>query len=364
MQPKTVTDTNSKIDGLKEVSLDQIKPKAYEFRDKEVVESDDFQELFLSIKIHGVLQPVTLREMNDNTTKYQIIDGGRRYNACRMLGLETIPALIRKDKKDSTKQDLVWSYVQNALSKQLTDIEKAKAIQAIYAKHGYDIDTALQHLNNLRNNKYANQALKVPQEFIDLASSVGRANSTQWFLLKLLKDVPPILLRYAEEAGLDSTKKQMLTYPAIRKDPRLQKAVINMIKDLPKDSARQLVHNIETGAYKFTGTGFKVLGDDSEKIQAKPIDFSKDAFVAFNEVTNLSKRLLYRLIEVESEEYTDEIIKNTRGNRLQRLKSLSERELNIFWNVLKPLTAALNDQMALLEQELESRNQNRNMLER
>ncbi|MGI0014408.1 MAG: ParB/RepB/Spo0J family partition protein, partial [Nitrososphaera sp.] len=291
--PSTTTNTTlNDGEGLRNVAIDQIKPNSHEFRDNEVVESDDFQELFLSIRIHGILQPVTLRERNDATKKYQIIDGGRRYQACQLLGLKTIPAIIRKEGRSSSKEDLVWSYVQNIHRKQLNDVEKAKAIETIYENHGYSVDTALQHLNNLRNSKYAHHPLTVPPEFIELANSIGRANSTQWFLLKLLKDVPVPILKYADDAGLDRDKKQMLTYPGIKKNADLQKAVVGMIKDLPKDSARQLVHNIETGAYKFTGKGFKVLAGHSENIRARPIEFSKDAFVAFNVITNLAIMLL------------------------------------------------------------------------
>jgi hypothetical protein len=226
------------------------------------------------------------------------------------------------------------------------------------------VDTALQYLNNLRNNKYANQPLTVPSEFIELANSIGRANSTQWFLLKLLKDVPQNVLKHAEEAGLDTTKKQMLTYPTIKKDPKLQKAVVNMIKDLPKDSARQLVHNIETGAYKFTGKGFKVLTGDSENIRARPLEFSKDAFVAFNVITNLSRKLLAELTHTEADEYSDDAVKTSRAVRIQRLKSLSERELNLFWNTLRPLSELINDQLELIEGEVESRTKNKNLMER
>lgn len=362
--PASNTMSVNRIEELKQVSLDLIRPKDSEFREKEVVESDDFQDLFLSIKIHGVLQPITLREHNVSPKKYQIIDGGRRYRACLMLGFKTIPAIIRRSVEDGRKNDLVWSYVQNVQNKQLTDIEKAKAIRAIYENYGYNLDTALQHLNNLRNNKYADQKLKVPPEFIDLANSIGRANSTQWFFLKLLKDVPQSVLKYAEQAGLDSAKKQMLTYPSIRNDPKLQKAVVNMIKDIPKESARQLVHNIETGAYKFTGTGFKVVSGSTEKIQAEPMDFSKDAFLAFNETTKLVTRLLELLTGIETSDYSLDDIKNSRGYRLEKIKQLTERELTLLWNILKPLNAAVTEEMSLVEQELETRSRNRKLTER
>lgn len=350
---------------LKQVPLEQIQQKPHEYRDKEVVESDDFQDLFLSIKIHGVLQPITLTPTNNGKKMYQIIDGARRFRVCIMQSKTSIPAIIKNaDQIAIKRQALVWSYVQNVQTKQLTDIEKAKAIRTIYENQGYSIENTLQYLNNIRNNKYAKQELTVPEQFVELASSIGHSNSYQWFLLKLLKDVPEPILKYAEDAGLDTAKKQMLTYPEIRKDPQLQRAVVNMIKDIPKGDARQLVHNIETGAYKFTGKGFKVLQGASEKLQTRPPEFTRDAFVSFNEATNLSRKLLHQLTGMESNNYQSEDIRATRNYRLERIKQLTDRDLNIFWNVLKPLKSVIEDQMSQLEEELRSRSGKKKLMEK
>lgn len=56
-------------------------------------EEKPLQELAGSIKVHGVIQPITVRHMGDGT--YQIISGERRFRASQLAGLRQIPAFIR-----------------------------------------------------------------------------------------------------------------------------------------------------------------------------------------------------------------------------------------------------------------------------
>src|SRR5438093_11070125 len=121
----------------------------------------------------------------------------------------------------------------------------------------------------------------------------------------------------------------MMAYKEIRKNQQLQRAVVNMIKDIPKSDARQIVHNIETGAYRFTGKGFKVLQGASERLESRPAEFTRDAFVSFNEATNLSRRLMQQLTGIESNNYQAGDVRATRNYRLEKIKQLTDRDLNI-----------------------------------
>jgi len=57
-------------------------------------DEDALDELASSIKIHGLIQPITVRKMGRN--KFQIISGERRYRASQRAGLETVPAYVRE----------------------------------------------------------------------------------------------------------------------------------------------------------------------------------------------------------------------------------------------------------------------------
>ena len=103
--------------------LDDIIPNR--FQPRQVFDERALKELAVSIKEHGVIQPIIVRNIGN---KYEIIAGERRYKASAMAGLTTIPAIIRKlDDKESSKVALL----ENLQRKNLNPIEEAKTYQKI-----------------------------------------------------------------------------------------------------------------------------------------------------------------------------------------------------------------------------------------
>ena len=72
-----------------QLNLDDIIPNR--FQPREVFDEQELKELALSIKEHGVIQPIIVRSVNG---KYEIIAGERRYKASALAGKTTIPAII------------------------------------------------------------------------------------------------------------------------------------------------------------------------------------------------------------------------------------------------------------------------------
>lgn len=103
--------------------LDDIIPNR--FQPREVFDDKPLKELAVSIKEHGVIQPIIVRRVND---KYEIIAGERRYKASALAGLTKIPAIIRDlDDKETSKVALL----ENLQRKNLNPIEEAKTYQKI-----------------------------------------------------------------------------------------------------------------------------------------------------------------------------------------------------------------------------------------
>ncbi len=103
--------------------LDDIIPNR--FQPREVFEERPLKELAVSIKEHGVIQPIIVRKVND---KYEIIAGERRYKASALAGLTKIPAIVRDlDDKETSKVALL----ENLQRKNLNPIEEAKTYQKI-----------------------------------------------------------------------------------------------------------------------------------------------------------------------------------------------------------------------------------------
>ena len=92
--------------------LDDIIPNR--FQPREVFEDKALKELALSIREHGVIQPIIVRKIG---TKYEIIAGERRYKASTIAGLTKIPAIIRNlDDKESSKVALLENLQRKNLS--------------------------------------------------------------------------------------------------------------------------------------------------------------------------------------------------------------------------------------------------------
>ena len=88
------------------------------------------QELADSIKELGVIQPITLRKMDDGT--YQIIAGERRFRASQLAGKSTIPAYILKADDENTME---MALTENIQREDLNPLEIALAYQQLIEQH-------------------------------------------------------------------------------------------------------------------------------------------------------------------------------------------------------------------------------------
>ena len=104
--------------------LDDIIPNR--FQPREVFDEKALKELALSIREHGVIQPIIVRNVSNG--KYEIIARERRYKASALAGLTKIPALIRNlDDKESSKVALL----ENLQRRNLNPVEEARTLQKI-----------------------------------------------------------------------------------------------------------------------------------------------------------------------------------------------------------------------------------------
>ncbi len=105
---------------LKEIS-------ASPFQTRELGNNDELEELKNSIISRGVIQPVLVRRLTEDSG-YELIAGERRFRASVLAGLTTIPALI-EDLND--QESLELSIIENAQRENLNPIEEAKAYQLL-----------------------------------------------------------------------------------------------------------------------------------------------------------------------------------------------------------------------------------------
>ena len=102
-----------------ELRLSEIEPN----KDQPRIHFDEeaLQELAESISTHGLLQPIVVRPMIGGT--YQIVAGERRWRACRIAGLNTVPVII---KSLDDKQTMELALIENLQRMDLNPVEESK----------------------------------------------------------------------------------------------------------------------------------------------------------------------------------------------------------------------------------------------
>ena len=111
---------------IKEIQINKIRPNPLQPR--EYFDRQKIRELADSIKEVGLVNPIIVRP-KDNA--YEIIAGERRWKACQVVGIKTIPAII-KDVDDGRL--MIESLIENIHREDLSDIEKARALKIIMEK--------------------------------------------------------------------------------------------------------------------------------------------------------------------------------------------------------------------------------------
>ena len=206
-----------------QLNLDDIIPNR--FQPREVFDEQELKELALSIKEHGVIQPIIVRSVNG---KYEIIAGERRYKASALAGKTTIPAIVNNlDDKEASKVALL----ENLQRKNLNPIEEARTFQKIL-----ELDEMTQE---------------------ELAKTMGKSQSAVANKLRLLQLPDPIqdaiLKKQIPEhharllLKVEDPKKQKELFKQIVTEKLSVKEVDRRIKEMYPDSKeKEDVSNINT----------------------------------------------------------------------------------------------------------------------
>ena len=108
-------------------------------------DEEELQALSESIAIHGVIQPLTVREMTSGY--YQIIAGERRWRASRMAGLSEIPVVI-VEADDRKAMEL--ALIENLQRQDLNPIEEALGYQSLMTEYGMTQEEAAGRVGKSR----------------------------------------------------------------------------------------------------------------------------------------------------------------------------------------------------------------------
>ncbi len=156
-----------------EIPIEKIVPNPYQPR--RVFSQAALEELSNSIKSYGILQPITVRDINGN---YELVAGERRFRAAKLANLEFVPAIINNMTDESSA---VLALLENL---QREDLEKEATILEYKKDPKYkELDKLIKEKINILNNN---------QLYIDYLKKMEDLNS-------ILKESSTIIEKYLEE---------------------------------------------------------------------------------------------------------------------------------------------------------------------
>lgn len=103
------------------------------FQPRHEIAQEALQELADSIRAQGVVQPVVVRPLPEDNSKYELIAGERRWRAAQLAGLHEVPAVVR-DVPDQAA--MAMGLIENIQREELNPIEEAAALQRLIEEFG------------------------------------------------------------------------------------------------------------------------------------------------------------------------------------------------------------------------------------
>lgn len=222
----TEKESESSATPVRHVDIEKIEINPFQPRNE--FDAEALRELSESIRTFGLIQPVTLRKIEDQ--KYQLIAGERRLRAARMAGLETIPAFIREA---NDQEMLEMALVENIQRAELNAIEVAISYQrlidecqltheALSDRIGKNRSTVTNYIRLLKLPPVVQQALKTGRISMGHARSLLSIPTQEGQLLALRR----ILEGDLSVRATEKLVKEYTTPGAKKSGPALSKLPI------------------------------------------------------------------------------------------------------------------------------------------
>ena len=119
------------------------------FQPRKVFDEDSLKDLTNSIKERGIIQPIIVRKSNDDSPKYEIIAGERRWLAAQKAGLHEIPVVV-VDVDDL--KSLEFAIIENVQRNDLNVIEEARGYQRLIEEFSYNQEKVAQFIGKSRSH--------------------------------------------------------------------------------------------------------------------------------------------------------------------------------------------------------------------
>lgn len=235
------------VNNINEIALDKIEANPYQPRN--YFDENALAELAESIKVKGIITPITVRKLSEN--QYQLIAGERRWRASKIAGLATIPAFVRiADDQDMLEMGLV----ENIQREDLNPIEISISYQRLMTE------------------------CSLKQE--DLGERVGKNRATVANYLRLLKLPPDIQIAVRDNVisfgharaliAVDNTETQLSIFKRISNEALSVRKTEDIVRLLSQPKAKTEANPPKNSAnYEYKKLQDKLVSHFDTKVSLK-----------------------------------------------------------------------------------------------
>jgi len=136
------------------------------FQPRKIFDESNLEDLTKSIKERGMIQPIIVRESNNDKSKFEIIAGERRWLAAQRAGLHKVPVVVTE--ADDLKS-LEFAIVENVQRHDLNPLEEAQGYKRLIDEFSYDQEKVSKFIGKSRSHiTNSLRLLTLPDEVIKL----------------------------------------------------------------------------------------------------------------------------------------------------------------------------------------------------
>ncbi len=247
-----IVSANANNNSIDTISIELIETNPFQPRD--TFETEALKELAESIKVQGIIQPLTVRKLANNA--YQLISGERRLRASKLAGLTQVPVYIRTA---NDQEMLEMALIENIQRENLNAIEVAISFQRMLDE------------------------CSLKQE--ELGDRVGKNRSTVTNYLRLLK-LPPVIQAALRDGkismgharamiSMDSIDKQLYAFDELLKQDLSVRKLEDLVRSMSEKHLANSAEKAKSPAAKaeqaFSSEYQRIQSDLAAKFDAKVI---------------------------------------------------------------------------------------------
>ncbi|GHN01355.1 chromosome partitioning protein ParB [Cytophagales bacterium WSM2-2] len=260
--------SNPPASNLNEIPIEEIETNP--FQPRQYFDEEALKELSESIKVHGIIQPITVRKLAQN--QYQLISGERRFQASKLAGLKALPAYVRTA---NDQQMLEMALIENIQRENLNPIEISLSYQRLISE------------------------CNLKQE--ELGDRVGKNRTTVTNYLRLLKLPPDIQIALRDNKismgharaiiNVENPDSQLYIFKKIIAEDLSVRAVESLAREVAEGAKKEVVEQPAPASKEIHQLQSKLSSHFGTKVTVKSDGKKGDIRIPFLSVEDLNRIL-------------------------------------------------------------------------